>query len=130
MPTSAEPSAATRDLASQAPRYLPLETVSIRLPGASAASGEPVFGVLANISETGCCVITNVLVSEGAADVLELETPRWPEPVEIPSVVIWSAERVEPVKEIVGFLTGLRFEKPPSAERAALLASGIFQLVP
>ena len=61
-PTKEEPTTTT-----SAPRFLPLETIPVRLEGPSVSSNSPVFGVISNMSESGACVITNLSLPKDAA---------------------------------------------------------------
>lgn len=112
-----------------APRFLPLETILVRIDGASATSKRRVFGVVSNMSETGACVITNLSVPQNTPVRLTIAGVRT-EATLVAARVIWCAERLEPVKEIVGYLTGVTFDDDTEETIRALLASGIFQLVP
>lgn len=112
-----------------APRFLPLETISVRLEGPSVGSKCPVFGVVSNMSETGACIITNLSVPKDSDVRLTIAAGRGHD-VGLPARVVWCSERLEPVKEIVGFLTGLTFDAESDETIKALLSSGIFQLVP
>lgn len=115
----------------QAPRFLPLATISVRLEGTSLSPRsprDPVFGILSNMSLTGACVITNHALTVDTT--VELTIENRAAPVKLPARIVWSAERMEPVKEIVGFLTGVRFEAESKETIEKLLSSGIFQLVP
>jgi hypothetical protein len=89
-----------------------------------------VFGIIANISESGACVITNRLLPVELTVRLEIATRRWESTVIVSARVIWCAERLESVKEIVGCLTGVCFEPESTGEIRRLLASGLFQAIP
>jgi len=80
------------------------------------------------MSLTGACVITNHALTVDTT--VELTIENRAAPVKLPARIVWSAERMEPVKEIVGFLTGVRFEAESKETIEKLLSSGIFQLVP
>jgi hypothetical protein len=112
-----------------APRFLPLETIPIRLEGPSVSSKNLVFGVISNMSESGACVITNRSLPKDAIVRVTIAGGR-AKHMNVAARVIWCAERLEPVKEIVGYLTGLTFENDSEESVSNLLASGIFQLVP
>ncbi len=114
---------------SPAPRFLPLETIPIRLEGPSVSSKNIVFGVISNMSESGACVITNRSVPTDAIVRVTITGGR-AKHLSVEARVIWCAERLEPVKEIVGYLTGLTFENGTEESVSNLLSSGIFQLVP
>lgn len=114
---------------SPAPRFLPLETIPIRLEGPSVSSKNIVFGIISNMSESGACVITNRSVPTDAIVRVTIAGGR-AKHLSVEARVIWCAERLEPVKEIVGYLTGLTFENDTEESVSNLLSSGIFQLVP
>jgi hypothetical protein len=59
-----------------------------------------------------------------------IETRRWKSAVRVSARVIWCAERLESVKEIVGYLTGVCFEPESVPEMRQLLMSGLFQAIP
>ena len=86
----------------QAPRYAPVETAAVRLHVDSDASRHSVFGVLANISDTGACVIANSDVPQGRPVVVAISLRRREAPIHVPARVVWCAEGVEPTKDIVG----------------------------
>jgi len=113
----------------QAPRFLPLETIPIRLEGPSVPSKNLVFGVISNMSESGACVITNRNLPKDAIVRVTIAGGR-AKHMNVAARVIWCVERLEPVKEIVGYLTGLTFENDSEESVGNLLSSGIFQLVP
>jgi hypothetical protein len=113
-----------------APRYLPLETISVRLTSLPDSRRGPVFGIISNISESGACLIANRMLAAEVPVQLEIETRRWKGAVRVTARVVWCAERLESVKEIVGFLTGVCFEPESIAEIRRLLASGLFQAIP
>jgi len=108
---------------------LPLETIPIRLEGPSVSSKNFVFGVISNMSESGACVITNRSLPKSAIVHVRIAGGR-AKHMNVTARVIWCAERLEPVKEIVGYLTGLTFEDGSEEPVSNLLSSGIFQLVP
>ena len=97
--------------------------------GSRANNKRRVFGVLSNMSETGACVITNLSVPQDSDVRLTIAGART-EATTVTARVIWCAERLEPVKEIVGYLTGVTFDPDTEETIQRLLASGIFQLVP
>ena len=113
----------------EAPRFLPFETIPVRLEGPSVSSKRPVFGVISNMSESGACVITNRGLQKDTDVRLTIAGGR-AEHMNVAARVVWCAERLEPVKEIVGYLTGLTFEVDSEKTVRELLSSGIFQLVP
>lgn len=124
--TATEP----REESSPAPRFLPLGTISVRLVSPPLTNRRPVFGILSNMSATGACVIANRSLPENTAVVLEIASRFHPAPLEVEARVVWCAERMEPVKEIVGYLTGVCFQPAAAEEITVLLNSGIFQPVP
>jgi PilZ domain len=121
------------DRPTPAPRFLPLETISVRFsltPGSDTGQRRPAFGVVSNMSVTGCCIITNRAVVIGAIAVLEFRNARRRDILRLPARIVWCAERLEPVKEIVGYLTGVSFNAEDSGPIADLLMSGLFQPIP
>lgn len=129
MPTVEHVTVKEEPMTTPAPRFLPLETISVRLEGPNASNERRVFGVVSNMSETGACVITNLSVPQDTDVLLTIAGGR-AQPTTVKAHVVWCAERLEPVKEIVGFLTGVTFDADAEATIRDLLASGIFQLVP
>ncbi len=129
MPTIEEVTAKEEPTTTEAPRFLPLETIPVRLEGPSVSSKRPVFGVISNMSESGACVITNLGLPKDTDVRLTIAGGR-AEHMNVAARVIWCAEQLEPVKEIVGYLTGLTFEVDSKETVRDLLSSGIFQLVP
>jgi hypothetical protein len=89
-----------------------------------------VFGIISNMSETGACIITNLSLPAGVTVRLTIESRRQKEALEISARLVWCAERLEPVKEIVGYLTGVCFEPGRAEAVRSLLASGLFQSIP
>ena len=81
------------------------------------------------MSETGACVITNTSLPEDTDVRLSISGGRAAH-VNVAARVVWSTQRLEPLKEIVGYLTGLTFEIDPDHAIRNLLSSGMFQLVP
>ena len=130
MSTSAKPvGAALSGLAASAPRFLPLETISVRLFAPPHTDRGAVFGVISNISETGACIITNRALPVHVAVELEIRLRSGREPLGLTARTVWCALRLEPVKEIVGYLTGVCFDDGSIDDVSGLLASGIFQSV-
>jgi hypothetical protein len=113
-----------------APRFLPLETISVRLFSAPETDRRPVFGVISNISETGACIITNRALPLNLPIVIEIRSRRDNEPLKLAARTVWCALRLEPVKEIVGYLTGVCFDKEGADAVDRFLTSGIFQSIP
>ena len=130
MTTSTNPSVnpAAKDTSEQAPRYLPLSTIEVRF--GSDEKRLQTFGIVSNISETGACIITNREVPLGEKVTIEIRERHENVLLEESVAVVWCAERVEPVKEIVGYLTGVRFDKEAQPRIKELLSSGIFQPIP
>lgn len=122
--------AAPRDHSNQAPRFLPLETIEVRLYAPPHTDRRRVFGIISNISETGGCIITNVPLPVGIEVGLTIESRRREMPLEVSARIVWCAERFEPVKEIVGFLTGVSFEPSEVDSVRDLVGSGLFQVIP
>lgn len=130
MPTVENVAAKEEPMTTPAPRFLPLETISVHLEALDGTSKRrKVFGVVSNMSETGACVITNLSVPQDSDVRLTIAGSRTAATI-LEARVIWCAERLEPVKEIVGYLTGLTFDDDDASTIRALLGSGIFQLVP
>jgi hypothetical protein len=113
-----------------APRFLPLETISVRLFSPPHTDRRPVFGIIANISETGACIITNRALPAKVPVTLEIRSRREKVPLTLPATTVWCALRLEPVKEIVGYLTGVSFDDDNAENVARFLASGVFQSIP
>jgi hypothetical protein len=116
--------------AGQAPRFLPLETIAVRLLSPPHTDRRPVFGIISNMSETGTCIITNLSLPVGATVAMAIENRRHKNALEVSARVVWCAERFEPVKEIVGYLTGLSFDPDGVESVRRLLANGLFQSIP
>ena len=117
-----------KDKSGQAPRFLPLETIEVHFRFDERRL--QTFGIVSNMSETGGCIITNRDVPLDSKVTLEIRRSRASTLLEETAWVVWCAERMEPVKEIVGYLTGVRFDKHAQPSIKALLSSGIFQLIP
>jgi len=113
----------------QAPRFLPLETIPIRLEGPGVSPKSPVFGVMSNMSASGACIITNRSLSKDADVRLTIAGGR-AKHMYVEARVVWCAEGLDPVKEILGYLTGLAFTIDSEKNVRELLSSGIFQPVP
>ena len=109
---------------------MPIETIATSFEGDGLQARNPVFGVVSNFSETGACIITNVGLATGASIRLTLTSRRYPKPVTLTARVVWSDERIEPVKEIVGFSTGVSFTDESAETVRSLISSGMFHLVP
>jgi hypothetical protein len=114
----------------QAPRFLPLETIRVHLTAPPHTDRKPVFGIISNMSETGACLIANASLPVGAEATLSIESRRWQKTLSVRARVVWCAERLEPVKEIVGFLTGVSFTAAGTEEVRSLLGCGLFQAIP
>ena len=127
MPTTEEATATDTNTKKPAPRFLPLETIPVRLQGPDVSKRNPVFGVISNMSQTGACVITNTSLPE-RSDICLIVGGR-NEDVAVKARVVWCDERLEPVKEIVGYFTGVSFDAGAKETVRELLESGIFQLV-
>ena len=82
------------------------------------------------MSETGTCIITNLSLPVGAMVGLSIENRRQKNALEVSARIVWCAERFEPVKEIVGYLTGVSFDPNDTESVRALLGSGLFQSIP
>lgn len=121
---------AAPDYSDQAPRFLPLSTIGVRLHAPPHTDRRPVFGIISNISETGTCIITNLSLPVGAVVGLAIANHREIEALEVSARVVWCAERFEPVKEIVGYLTGVSFHPANVGVVRRFLGSGLFQPIP
>jgi len=129
MAMSVVPIAAPERL-TQAPRFLPLETIAVRLHSPPHTDRRPVFGIISNMSETGACIITNLSLPVGVAVGLSIENRRQNHALVVSARIVWCAERFEPMKEIVGYLTGVSFDPDDIESVRGLLASGLFQSIP
>ena len=114
----------------QAPRFLPLETIGVRLHSPPHTDRRPVFGIISNISETGSRIITNLSLPVGAAVSLSIENRRRKTALTVSARIVWCAEGFEPVKEIAGHLTGVSFDPDDVESVRNLLGSGLFQSIP
>jgi len=114
----------------EAPRFLPLETIRVQLSSPPHTDRRPVFGIISNVSETGTCIITNLSLPVGAVVSLSIENRRQKNALEVSARIVWCAERFEPVKEIVGYLTGVSFDPGDIEWVRGLLGSGLFQSIP
>ena len=114
----------------QAPRFLPLETIRVRLLAPPHTDRRPVFGIMSNMSETGACIITNLSLPVGVTVGLSIDNRHQKAPLEISARIVWCAERFEAVKEIVGYLTGVCFDSGSVDSVRPLLGSGLFQAIP
>jgi hypothetical protein len=123
-------SAAGSEHADQAPRFLPLSTIGVRLHSPPDTDRRPVFGIISNISATGSCIITNRELPVGAAVGLSIENRCRTDVLEISARIVWCAERFEPLREIVGYLTGVSFDPADVETVQGLLANGLFQPIP
>lgn len=113
-----------------APRYLPLQTIAVEIAaGETEASKDRVFGLAANVSETGACVIVNRAIRVDATIELHFVVEGRSREMTIRARVVWCAERLEKIKEIVGHLVGVAFADSPERVQE-MLSSGAFQPVP
>lgn len=127
MSTSAEAAVKKEVPKTEAPRFLPLETIAAAL---AVPAADEVFGIVSNMSETGACIITNRALSADTIVELQLANPRHGVILQATARVVWSAERLEPIREIVGFLTGLSFSSDKIPDIRKVLSAGAFQPVP
>lgn len=118
------------DRPTPAPRFLPLETISVRLSLPDGSDRGRIFGIISNMSVTGCCLIANRSVPIGTTVELTIRSPRRKNILKLTVHTIWCAERFEPVKEIVGYLTGVSFQAEDSGRITELLMGGLFQSIP
>ncbi len=114
----------------QAPRFLPLSTIGVRLHSPPHTDRRPVFGIISNISATGSCIITNRGLPVGASVRLSIEDHLRSDVLSIAARIVWCAERFEPIREIVGYLTGVSFDPSDVETVQGLLANGPFQPIP
>ena len=113
----------------EATRFLPTETLSVRLTGSDISSREPVFGIIANMSMTGACLITNRGLPKDTMVEVSTSSKALGEGVTLSARIVWCAERLEPVREIVGYLTGVAFDTRSEKAIQSLLSSALFQPV-
>jgi len=123
-------SLAATEHSNPAPRFLPLQTIGVRLHSPPHTDRRTVFGVISNMSETGTCIITNLALPVGVTVGLSIENRREKNTLEVSARIVWCAERFEPIKEIVGYLTGVSFHPDGVESVRRLLESGLFQSVP
>jgi hypothetical protein len=116
--------------ADQAPRFLPLLTIGVRLHSPPHTDRRPIFGIISNISATGSCIITNLGLPVGVPVGLSIEN-RFPSGLlSVSARIVWCAERFEPLREIVGYLTGVSFDPSDVEAVRGLLGNGSFQPIP
>jgi len=123
-------SAAGTEHADQAPRFLPLSTIGVRLHSPPHTDRRPVFGIISNISATGSCLITNRGLPVGIPVGLSIENHLRSDVLSVSARIVWCAERFEPLREIVGYLTGIRFDPSDVEAVRGLLGNGSFQPIP
>ncbi len=115
-------------IGTEASRFLPMETLSVRLTAPDISTRDPVFGIIANMSMTGACLITNRgLPKETMVEVSIASNTL--DGITLPARIVWCAERLEPVREIVGYLTGVAFVTESEKAIQSLLSSALFQPV-
>jgi hypothetical protein len=122
--------AAGPEHAEQAPRFLPLSTIAVRLHSPPHTDRRPVFGIISNISATGSCIITNRELPVDVPVSLSIESRSPSDVLRISARIVWCAERFEPLREIVGYLTGVSFDSSDVEAVRRLLSNGSFQPVP
>ena len=83
----------------EASRFLPVATFSVRLAGPDISPHDPVFGIIANMSTTGACVITNRGLPKDTMLKVSISSKTLEEGVTLPARIVWCAERLEPVRE-------------------------------
>ena len=124
-PTKEEPTTTT-----SAPRFLPLETIPVRLEGPSVSSNSPVFGVISNMSRVGGVRQSPTLsLPKDAAVRLTIAGGR-AKHMNVATRVVWCAEGLEPAKEIVGYLTGLTFPNRFRKDRSRAVVERHFSVDP
>ena len=109
--------------------FLPMATLSARLAGSEIPTRDPVFGIIANMSMTGACLITNRGLPEDTLVEVLISARSLEEDVALPARIVWCAERLEPVREIVGYLTGVTFDTESESAIQSLLSTALFQPV-
>ena len=113
----------------EANRFLPMATLGVRLAGPDISNREPVFGIIANMSTTGACLITNRGLPKDALVEVSISSRTLDKAVTLPARIVWCAERLEPVREIVGYLTGVAFDKESEKAIQSLLSTALFQTI-
>ena len=116
-------------IGTEASRFLPMETLSVRLTGSDISSRDPVFGIIANMSMTGACLISNRGLPKDSMIEVSISSRMLEESVTLPARVIWCAEQLERVREIVGYLTGVKFNTESEETVQNLLSTALFQPV-
>lgn len=129
MPTTNEKTVAELAASTEAPRYLPTATLRVGLTAPDISRRDPVFGIVANMSSTGACLIINRALPVETKLALSVSIKGCEDLARVSAEVVWSVERLEPIKEIVGYLTGVTFETESKETVQELLSSGMFQLV-
>jgi hypothetical protein len=90
-------------------RIVPRNPITVALQEA----GTPfAFGVVANISEGGACIWTNVRLESGRSVALRLSFPRGSQPLDAEGVVVWGRSEAE------GGAEGVRYGLQWSARTA------------
>jgi len=116
-------------IGTEASRFLPMATLGVRLCGPDIATRDPVFGVISNMSMTGACLITNRGLPKKTMVKLSISTKALEKDVILPARIVWCAQRVEPVREIVGYLTGVAFDVESEGVIQGILSTALFQPV-
>ncbi len=81
------------------------------------------YGILANVSEAGACVVTDTLMAPGTDLRLKLSFYQQPRLFETIARVVWSREASEAERGFEGLrLHGLRFTVTSTVERSRLVA--------
>jgi hypothetical protein len=81
------------------------------------------YGILANVSEAGACIVTDSLMSPGTDLRLKLSFYQQPRLFETIARVVWSREASESERGFAGLrLHGLRFTVTSTLERSRLVA--------
>jgi Tfp pilus assembly protein PilZ len=101
----------------QAVRFVPQRPVTVAIE----KQGTPfAYGVVANISEGGACILTNARLAEGQRVQMRLSFSRQPQPVLAEGFVVWGAPRAGQV-ETRGY--GLRWAGAGSPVPGGYLSS-------
>ena len=81
------------------------------------------YGILANVSEAGACIVTDSLVAPGTDLRLKLSFYQQPRLFETVARVVWSREALASERGFAGLrLHGLRFTVTSTVERSRLVA--------
>ncbi len=116
-------------IGTEATRFLPMATLSVQLCGPEISTRDPVFGVIANMSTTGAYLITNRGLPKNTVAKLSISAKALEKDLILPARIVWCAQRLEPVREIVGYSTGVAFDTESEAAIESILSTALFQPV-